>query len=298
VALTGRQYRISAGEFEATVVEVGGGLRRFARAGDDITATYGDDELPPRGCGAVLVPWPNRLRGGTYSWAGSRYQLPLTEAARGNAIHGLGRWARWSCVRHETGSVTMGYDIPPQPGWPFEVVVEVTYTLTAATGLSVTAVARNLGTAPAPFGAGFHPYLALPAGALAETSVRMAASQHLVTDDAQIPVGSRPVDGSQYDFRRGRKLGSLRLDDGFTGIERVGGRGEVVVGTRASSTRVWFDDAFGYVQLFTPDLLARGRPAIAVEPMTCPADAFNSGTGLVVLQPSGTWTGTWGITPL
>src|SRR5581483_1588148 len=97
MALSGRQYTISDGEHSATVVEVGGGLRQYTRAGVDVTFGYRDDELPPKGCGAVLVPWPNRLRGGTYIFDGTSYELALTEPTQGNAIHGLGRWARWSC---------------------------------------------------------------------------------------------------------------------------------------------------------------------------------------------------------
>ena len=42
----------------------------------------------------------------------------------------------------------------------------------------------------------------------------------------------------------------------------------------------------------------RGRPAGAVEPMSCPADAFNSGRGRIVLEPGSSWTGVWGIEPL
>jgi aldose 1-epimerase len=49
--------------------------------------------------------------------------------------------------------------------------------------------------------------------------------------------------------------------------------------------------------VFTVDDLAHGVPAIAIEPMTCPADAFNTGTGLMVLEPGASWTGSWGITP-
>ena len=138
MALTGRQFSIAAGDHEATVVEVGAGLRRYARRGVDVTVTYGEDELPPKGCGAVLVPWPNRLRGGRYTFEGVSYQLPLSEPLVGNAIHGLGRWARWTKVRQAPAAVTLALDIVPQPGWPFEIRVELTYALDAEYGLAVT----------------------------------------------------------------------------------------------------------------------------------------------------------------
>ena len=298
MALTGRQFTIAAGDHEATVVEVGAGLRRYAHRGVDVTFTYGDGDLPPKGCGAVLVPWPNRLRGGKYSFDGKAYQLPLSEPPTGNAIHGLGRWARWVPVRHETSAVTLSLDIVPQAGWPFEVRVEVTYALDAVGGLAVTGVARNTGTGRAPFGAGFHPYLSTRGHGIGEVTVKVPARDRIVLDEAKVPVGMQSVAGTPYDLRRGRRLGALRLDDGFAGLSTAGGRSAVLVRTRSGGAQVWFDETFRFVQVFTPDLVAGGQPGVAVEPMTCPADAFNSGTGLIVLTPRDSWTGSWGIQPL
>lgn len=298
MALTGQQFTIAAGDHEATVVEVGAGLRRYAHRGVDVTFSYGDRELPPKGCGSVLVPWPNRIRGGTYTFDGVDYQLPLSEPSAGNAIHGLGRWARWVAVRHETSVVTLALDIVPQTGWPFEVRVDVTYAVHAEHGLGVTVVALNTGTVRAPFGAGFHPYMSTRGHQLSEVRVRLPARDRLVLDDAQVPVGTQPVAGTPYDLRRGRRLGTLRMDDAFAGLRTDGGRGAVEVSTRSGGALVWFDEAFPFLQVFTPDVLVGDRLGVAVEPMTCPADAFNSGTGLMVLPPGGSWTGSWGIQPI
>jgi aldose 1-epimerase len=298
MALTGRQFEITAGEHAATMVEVGGGLRRYTHRGRDITFAYDADELPPRGCGAVLVPWPNRLRRARYRFEDTDFQLPITEPTTGNANHGLGRWARWVPTAHEAASVTLALDIVPQAGWPFEVRVEVTYGLSEEYGLAVTAVARNTGTRRAPFGAGFHPYLAVPDGGLSDARLTVPATEHLVVDDAKIPVGSRGVEGTRYDLRGGPRLGDLRLDEAFTGLQTSGGRGAVELRTRDGGARLWFDEVFRYAQVYTPEIVAHGRTGIAVEPMTCAADAFNSGAGLMVLDPGGTWTGSWGIQPL
>ncbi|MEP7178828.1 MAG: aldose 1-epimerase family protein [Pseudonocardiales bacterium] len=296
--LTGQQFDIAAGDHEATVVEVGAGLRRYAHHGADVTFTYSEIEIAPRGCGVVLVPWPNRLRGGRYTFDGTTYQLPLTEPLAGNAIHGLGRWARWVLVGHERSAVTLALDIVPQPGFPFQIRVEVTYALDAEHGLSVTAVARNTGTQRAPFGAGFHPYLATHGHALGDVTVQVPARDRIVLDEAKVPVGVQPVAGTRYDLRRGRRLGELRMDDVFTGLATVGGRSAVEVRTHSGGAQLWFDETFRYIQVFTPDAVAQGRVGVAVEPMTCPADAFNSGTSLIVLEPSQLWTGSWGIQPL
>lgn len=296
--LTGQQFDIAAGDHEATVVEVGAGLRRYAHHGTDVTVTYSEIEIAPKGCGVVLVPWPNRLRGGKYTFDGTAYQLPLTEPLGGNATHGLGRWARWVLVRHERSAVTLALDIVPQPGYLFQVRVEVTYALDAEHGLSVTAVARNTGTERAPFGAGFHPYLATHGHAISDVTVKVPARERVVLDEAKVPVGVQPVAGTRYDLRRGRRLGELRMDDGFTGVATLGGRSAVEVRTRSGGAQLWFDETFRYVQVFTPDTVAGGGAGVAVEPMTCPADAFNSGTGLIILPPGEYWTGTWGIQPI
>jgi aldose 1-epimerase len=298
MTITGQQFDISAGEHAATLVEVGGGLRRYTYRGQDVTFSYPDDELPPRGCGAVLVPWPNRLRGGRYHFDGTDYQVPVTEVTTGNANHGLGRWMRWAPVAHEPSTVTLALDIVPQTGWPFELRVEVSYTLAADAGLTVTAVARNTGSRRAPFGAGFHPYVAVPDGGLGDVHLQLPATEHMVVDDARIPVGNRSVAGTKYDLRHGRRLGELRLDDGFTGLTAPSGRAVTEVRTRGGGARLWFGEAFRYTQVYTPDIVAGGRTGVAVEPMTCPADAFNSGEGLLVLEPGGSWTGSWGIQPL
>jgi aldose 1-epimerase len=298
VALTGTQYELSVGEYAATVVEVGAGLRRFSYRGIDVTAPYGADVLPPKGNGGVLVPWPNRLRGGHYTFAGTDYQLALTEPAKRNAIHGLARWVRWTPLAISPDAVTLAIDLVPQTGWVFEVRVEVTYALHADTGLTVTILAKNTGRTAAPFGAGFHPYLSLHGHALDDVTLQVPARQHLLVDDAQVPVGARSVGASRHDLRRGRRLRELRLDDGFAGLITEDGRGHAEVRTKSGSAQVWFDDAFGYLQVFTVDDLAGGVPAVAIEPMTCPADAFNSGEGLIVLEPLQSWTASWGIRPL
>jgi aldose 1-epimerase len=87
------------------------------------------------------------------------------------------------------------------------------------------------------------------------------------------------------------------MDAGFTDLATVDGRGHALVHSGSAGARIWFDETFGYLQVFTPDVLSHGRPAIAVEPMTCAPDAFNTGAGLIVLEPGGSWTGSWGITP-
>lgn len=298
MALTGEQFRITAGEHEATLVAIGAGLRGYSFGGIEITPTYGEG-LPPKGCGTTLVPWPNRLRGGKYTFDGVAQQAALTDPATGNAIHGLGRWARWAPVAGSENALTLGLDIPPQNGYPYEVRTEVTYALDVRYGLTVTLRAMNQGSTRAPFGAGSHPYVTTRGARLDDAQLVVPATRRLITDEKQIPVEEVDVTGTVYDLRTPKPLAGRRFDDGFTGLDpsEHKGRYEALVVTDAGSTRVWFDHAFGYVQVFTVENLVDGKSAIAIEPMTCPADAFNSGTGLIVLEPGQEWSASWGIEP-
>lgn len=294
----GQQFVIAAGEHQATVVEVGAGLQRYTHRGVDVTATYGENDLPPKACGIVLAPWPNRIRDGKYRFDGVDYQLPLTEPAAGNAIHGFGRWARWARVDHQPASVTLRLDVVPQTGYPFPVRVEVTYALHPDLGLAVTLAAVNQGSARAPFGAGSHPYIATRGHALGDVEVRVPARDMLVTDEKSVPVGTRSVEGTEYDLRGGKRLKKLRMDTGFTGLDLLDGRGVAELRTPGGGARLWFEETFRFLQVFTLDALTRGQPGVAIEPMTCAPNAFNTGAGLIVLEPGGTWRGTWGLTPL
>ena len=158
VPLTGAQYEIAAGGYQAVVTELGGGLRELRYGGRPAIAEYLPDELPPGAAGQLLVPWPNRIDGGRYTVAGTEYQLDLSEPRAGNAIHGLGRWASWQLARHDRHAVTLRQELLGRTGYPFCLEMEVEYHL-SDTGLRVSVTARNVGAHAAPYGTGSHPYL-------------------------------------------------------------------------------------------------------------------------------------------
>ncbi len=219
------------------------------------------------------------------------YQLPLTEPARLNASHGLVKWVRWSATRHDGSSVTLAHDLAPQTGYPFELRLEISYRLEADTGLRVSTAVTNTGRSAAPFGAGFHPYLDLAGHELDTAELLVPAATVLDTDDRQIPIGRRRVEGTPFDLRTIRPIGDLRLDHGFT--ELTGSA--ALLRTERRAVEIRWDAAYQYLQVFTPPFITPGRNAVAIEPMSCPADAFNSGEGLIRLEPGQHWTGSWGI---
>ena len=90
------------------------------------------------------------------------------------------------------------------------------------------------------------------------------------------------------------------LDTPFAELDRDGEGLVVVRLARVDGTHgvdVWGGPGTDYLQVFSGDTLAPGRRrrGLAVEPMSCPADAFNSGAGLVRLEPGQTHTLQWGL---
>src|SRR5206468_8707180 len=223
VPLTGVQYEIEAGQYRATVTELGAGLRELAFRGQPLVAGYEADELPPAGSGQLLAPWPNRVDGGRYVFGGTEYQLALTEPARGNAIHGLTRWTAWSAVQQDASTVRLRSAPHGHQGYPFGLEIEAEYRLDAGTGLQVTVAARNRGSHAAPYGTGSHPYLTVRTPSIDGCELTLPADSWLPLDDRGLPSGPpEPVDGTEYDFRQPRAIGATRLDHALTGLSRDG----------------------------------------------------------------------------
>jgi aldose 1-epimerase len=295
---SGEQFEIAFEEHRAVAVEVGGGLRTYAVDGEDVIDGYGADEMATGGKGQVLIPWPNRLQDGRYVFDGRRHQLPLTEREHSNAIHGLVRWVAWRVRQHEAHRVVLGHVLHAQPGYPFALELQIEYQLTAS-GLTVRTTATNIGNAPCPYGSGAHPYLALGTETIDDVRLRVPARTALSSDDRGIPVGTVAVDGTDLDFRSARRIGQTKLDNGYTDLERddAGVASVTVEAPDGSGRTLWVDEGYPYVMVFTGDIPAVQRRGLAVEPMTCPPNAFRSGEALVTLEPGETHTAAWGLSP-
>lgn len=291
---SGTQWRIASGRYAATIVEVGGALRELTFDGRDIIAGYHEDEVADAARGNLLVPWPNRIRDGKYSFAGRDFQLPLNEAKLRNASHGLARWANFQLVEHGEDFVRVGLTMYPSSGWAWTLRFEVEYRLSAE-GLTITPFATNLSNEPCPFGFGAHPYLTTGEDNLDEVTVTTHVSQEITLDERLLPTGVAPA---RYDYTGGLNLTGVNLDVCYTD-PALGADGvwDVVVARGEQRVRLWAHAAYGYLQMFTGDGLPakRRRKGLAVEPMTCPANAFNSGEGLITLEPGQTWSAPFGI---
>lgn len=301
-SLTGESWPLVHGEQQATVVQLGGALRDYVVDGVPLLDGFSAGSAITGGRGQLLVPWPNRVGGGRYAFDGRELQLPLTEVERDNAIHGLLRWTLWRLLGHTDDAVTVGTTLCPQPGYPFLLDVRAEYRL-GPDGLTTAVHATNAGTTPAPYGVGQHPYLTVGTELVDEAVLTVPARYLLRTDDRGLPNGREPVDGTPYDFRAGRPIGGLRLDTTFTGLDRLPDGQAVVRLAHPSGARgvdVRLGEGTRYVQVYTGDTLGepdRRRRGVAVEPMSCPPDAFRSGTDLTVLQPGDTHVFRWGLRP-
>jgi aldose 1-epimerase len=300
VPLTGNQYQIEAGPYRATVTALGAGLRELRHGNQSLLHGYQPDELPPAGAGQLLAPWPNRIDNGRYSFNGADFQLALSEPALSTAIHGLTRWANLTAIRHDASEVVLRSEPHGQQGYPFSVEIDASYGVDADAGLRVTITARNRGSHPAPYGNGWHPYLNLETPSIDECELTLPATRYLPVDERGLPAGPpQPVDGTSYDFRKPRTISSTSLDTPLTGLTPSDdGRAWAHLAANGNRVSLWAGEGYRWLQVFTGDSLGpdRRRKAIAVEPMTCPPNAFVTGEDLLVLQPGDEVTHSWGIT--
>lgn len=298
VAPSGEQLVIAAGGYRAVVTECGAGLRELEHEGRALLAGYPVDEHASGGRGQMLLPWPNRITDGHYRFGGRDLQLPITEVSRGHASHGLVRWTAWQVVTHHDDSVELAYRLMAQPGYPWTLDLSVRYAVSDG-GLTTTVRATNLAAEPAPFAAGAHPYFLVGDGPVDGWELEVPADTALRVDERKIPVAREAVSGD-LDFRTARRIGDTSLDTPYTDLARdASGHATVTVRGPDGAVQLWMDGAHRWAQVYTADDLPDARSALAVEPMTAPPDAFNSGDDLVVLAAAGsdgdTFSARWGI---
>ena len=300
---TGDVHQLRRGEATAHVGELAAVLRGFQVGGVAYTETWDDAELPPMGCGIVLVPWPNRIRDAKWTHRGAQQKLDITELSNGHATHGLLRNTAYRVVEQQDDRITLAASIYPQHGYPFILDTRVTYALDDQ-GLTVTHELVNQGTDPAPFGVGAHPYLRVGDHPVEDLVLTVPAATYAPCDERLIPVGREPVEGTGLDLRSGVQLGLLDADVALTDLSATAGRVEhSLAAPDGTGLVLWADEVFGWVQVFSPTNFPspsapQQRRAVAVEPMTCAADAFNNGWGLLTLEPGETWSASWGLRPV
>jgi aldose 1-epimerase len=297
---TGRQLELRRGGVRAVVTEVGASLRVLEVGGLEVIDGFARDRIPDAARGQVLIPFPNRVDHGRYIFHGTAQQLPLDEADRDNALHGLVRWLNWAPLSHSPSRLVMGLVLHAREGYPFVLSLRVAYTLTA-TGLRVRQAARNLGTSPTPYGAGFHPYLSVGTRRIDDAVLRLPAQTYFLTNPRLIPTGRATVAATPFDFRLARPIGGTVMDTSFTDLARDSdglARVELAAPDGGPCVTVLLQDAYRFLQVYTgdslPDMSTRRR-SVAIEPCTCAPNALNNGLGLRVLAPGETFSSVFEI---
>ncbi len=286
---TGEQYTISDGRYAAVVTQVGATLRSLTVDGRELLWTFGQDEAPSGSQGKQLIPWPNRIRDGRYTFDGVEHQLPISEVPRHNALHGLNDGFAWQLVSHTDRSVVQRHVFHPETGWPGTLTATLIHSVDEG-GLRVRVHVTNDGDASLPYGYGVHPYFAF--SDIDEVTLDLPFQNELrVDEDRLLPIEVSPVTAGN-DFRAPRQLGQTVLDTAFT--TPASEDWCVRLAGPAHAIEVWADRSLPWVQVFT----SPERDALAVEPMTCGPDAFNEGPthdGVIALAPDEEHVAMWGV---
>ena len=298
-APSGTQYELQRGGQRLVAVEVGAGLREYEVDGQPLLDGFAIDQMADGGRGQPLLPWPNRLGNGRYEFEGQPLQLPIDEISRHNAIHGLTRWLNWGVAEQADDRIRLEHVLHPRPGYPFSLSVQVEYALNDD-GLTVTTRAHNIGQRALPFGAGQHPYFTIGTPLVDAAVLHVPSEQRLVLDSQHLlPTGEIATTRStDVDFSEPRVIGPTVIDECYSELARDA-RGRIFAtlsGARRKLT-VWADGHYHYMQVFSGDTLApaRRRRGLAIEPMTCPPNAFQSKVDLITLEPDEQIELQWGV---
>lgn len=297
----GQEYTLVAGDYTAVITEQGAALEKLEWQDKEIIVPFNPNE-PVAACrGQILIPYPNRIEDGDYEFEGKAYSFPIDEHERHNSIHGLGYRYPWKLESLNTTEAVLSWRTPNLAGYPFDVIVTVTYTLDVKEGLSMKISAYNAGDVNAPWAFAVHPWLANGGNhttaeemeeANAQCSLTLPALTHVTVNDRLLPTGTEPVDGTQYDFREHTQVGRREFDDAWTDVQHDANGQATAVFTRPDGVKIELsgDESVTSFQVcngFGWDVSQKPW-GIAVEPQTAYANAFRTGKDLIVIAPSKT----------
>ncbi|ORC16000.1 hypothetical protein A7979_05135 [Rothia nasimurium] len=294
---------LKAGGYTAVLSPAGARLVNLTtETGSTLVLPATETGSNPGARGEILAPWVNRISDGTYRWLGQEYKLPLNEPDLGNAIHGLVRDQLWnfSSIADTSEGQAVSATLRPlvAEGYPFTVSYEVIYHLSTK-GLSATLTARNEGNVVAPYAAGAHPYLTVGTsfetkGILDRWTLQLPARTVLKVNSRMIPL-TEALAVAPLEFTTPQPLAGLAIDHAFGSLQ-ADSDGAIRVSltdqTSGTSTVLTAEEGINWIQIYTDGSNRRG---VAVEPMTSPANTFNSGIDLITLEPGATHRCSWRI---
>jgi aldose 1-epimerase len=286
------------GRTRAVISSSGASLRALTVDGVDViepsVLSIVDDPVS----GAILVPWPNRVEGARWMLNGHEQRLRVTEPEFGHANHGLVTDVEFTRVNSDAASVELETVLPSAPGYPFRLTIRVAYAV-GPHGITVSQTLVNESEQPAPAAMGAHPYLRLREVRGVAPLLRIDAARSVHLDDTYIPRGAFDVEGTRWDLRHSTPVAEMVPHAAYTNLSLTGGRHVHVLTDGSKRTELWSDPDFAWVQVYLDQSYSGDhgqRPALAIEPMTAPPNAFGSGVDLRWLEPGESWSARWGIT--
>lgn len=229
---------------------------------------------------SLLFPFPNRLAEGKYSFENTSYQFPLNDFGRPNALHGLIHNKEFRLVDKQEDLLQFAYEYAGNaPYYPFPFRLEITY-LIKENELELNITIKNLGFGKMPCGFGWHPYFDI---SISERPcwLKLPSVNKIEVDQNLIPIGKEEED---LEFKNFQSVEEKKLDNCYR-LERIAERSSVFLKYPELGTiEVWQDGNCPFIQVFKPD-----ERTMAIEPMTCGIDAFNTKEGLKVLRSREEW---------
>jgi aldose 1-epimerase len=246
--------------------------------------------------GAVLAPWQNRLANGEWVDAsGKTLRNPINEVSLGNAHHGLVFDTEFSVKEQTTNSITFEHLIGESAGYPFKVNLEISYELTEFE-LICRFTATNKDQEIAPFVIGFHPYFAI--GDSSQAFLTLPAQSYYTQTKSKTPGEKVSSANSDFDFSKGRVLAGLEIDDFFTDLEVNAGEILSRLDTADWVIELHQSENLKHLVVYLTDHFDSDSgviSALALEPASGAANAFNNQQDLVLINPGESFSGHWGV---
>ena len=275
---------IIKGDLKAKIDTYGASLVSLSNNGFDLIEPNTRQGLY---AGSVLAPWPNRIRDGKYTFNNENFVLPINEVVIINALHGLVAQVDWQITNSSESLVELDYLLNCPKIYPGKLHLKATYKL-IYDYIDISIVAVNVGDKAAPYGVSIHTYLV--AGQSTKNDqlfLHLPCSEFMQVDlERLLPLGIEKVDSTNFDFRNPKQISKLFIDHAFK-VDPELSNSVSLLNQSKMGVELEFDENTKWIQIHTADRDggADSRMAVAIEPMSCPPDAFNSGVDLISLAP-------------
>jgi len=260
-------------------------LLSLKKNGVHVTSNFSNRSSLNLYSGKLLAPWPNRIKEGRYHFNKRNFQLALNDRIENSALHGLIDKTVWKIVHFEKDLLVLCSKLESAIGYPFELEFKIQFKILFE-GLKILVITKNISEITCPFGIGFHPYFT-SGNKLKINNMKLKIPADMVFDNSMDKNNSIfSKKNARIDFRSGKIIGDTELNHAF----RIKNHMQDIDLIDSFKKRKYVRPLQGvswvhvYSLDFAPPEIARS--AIAIEPMSCPPNAFNNKIDLIELSPS------------